>query len=532
MIGGYVTKGIKNFLSKMLPNQKLDSLAFDSWNGVAYQNDLELDKDFFSDIGLDGGLPLEVVKGIIGKANIKIPWPNVFASKIEVSLEDVCIVAYLKMSNLESYLNFTRDKKKDANLNLNEKDIENIIKNLTKVDPTKLKTGYISGYISQLLAKICISVKNVSIKFICNEFDDFQMAVHWGFTSLTFKNLENISKEVNQKIKTTQLEGFFIRYNYFENFQIENSSDPSAHWFDEKWIVGLSPLDFKTKMLNENNLSDPKTYNACLIKPVSLTINILTSHSPPSTTLSSTTLSSTPIFLSLSNDFILIFENLNKILGLVKQASLYPELCSLSNFNLSSQKIKSALHQWRLKILLIRVFRRLALRDPQKIRAKIDQFIERRAKYEAMYELKILNLMESVGENSGERMYEESMLVAWEGEDRELGWVLVRLGEFEGGFASAEEVIGYRERVIGRMRVSAYVKWVLEVRKRYCLGKVGYIAKMWKRPSGLWNRGDGKKNLENFVDRMDEGWWRGVGKVIRRNWNRQNHSRSCLGPKN
>lgn len=350
-----MTKGIKNFLSKMLPNQKLDSLAFDSWNGVAYQNDLELDKDFFSDIGLDGGLPLEVVKGIIGKANIKIPWPNVFASKIEVSLEDVCIVAYLKMSNLESYLNFTRDKKKDAHLNLNEKDIENIIKNLTKVDPTKLNTGYISGYINQLLAKICISVKNVSIKFICNEFDDFRMAVHWGFTSLTFKNLENISKEINQKIKTTQLEGFFIRYNYFENFQIENSLDSPAQWFDEKRIGGLSVPEFKSKMLNENNLSDPRIYDNCLIKPVNLDINILTDYTNTSKIFSETSYDTSPFLISFSNECIIIFENLNKIMGLAKQAKTYPELCSLENFNLRSQKIKAVFNQWRLKILLERV---------------------------------------------------------------------------------------------------------------------------------------------------------------------------------
>jgi hypothetical protein len=47
--------------------------------------------------------------------------------------------------------------------------------------------------------------------------------------------------------------------------------------------------------------------------------------------------------------------------------------------------------------------------------------MDRRAKYEKMYELKILNLMEQLGDNQGERMYSESMLVSWEGGEVALG---------------------------------------------------------------------------------------------------------------
>lgn len=67
--------------------------------------------------------------------------------------------------------------------------------------------------------------------------------------------------------------------------------------------------------------------------------------------------------------------------------------------------------------------------------------------------------------------------------------------------------------MLNKLRVSAYVKHVLEVRKRYCLSKQGYITSLWKRPNVLWNRKDVKKNLENFVDRMDEGLVSDPGKT-------------------
>ena len=67
-----------------------------------------------------------------------------------------------------------------------------------------------------------------------------------------------------------------------------------------------------------------------------------------------------------------------------------------------------------------------------------------------MYQLKILNLMEQFGNNDGEKLYSEDMLVEWEGQEIALGQILHKLDEIEASFKSDQEIICYRESVLNK----------------------------------------------------------------------------------
>lgn len=247
MIGSYVKKGIKKFFSQLLPNQKFDDMEFDSWNGIVYDLNVPLDTRFLTDLSLDFGLPLEVVKGVVGKLNIKIPWPNIFGDKLDINIENLCVVVYCKLERLEDYLKYI-DKKKDLkNLSVNDKEIESLIENICEkmgqVKPTN-KSGFLTKYMNKIKENIWIIVKNVSIKIVFGELDDSKISLNIGFNSLTFKTYEDKSGNFLQKIQVTSLEGFFLRCDYYDNLHwmsmlknAKNNQEFNAtSWFDEDTV--------------------------------------------------------------------------------------------------------------------------------------------------------------------------------------------------------------------------------------------------------------------------------------------------------
>jgi len=167
-------------------------------------------------------LPLEVVKGVVGKLNIKIPWPNIFGDKLVFDIENLCMVVYCKLEKLEDYIKYLDKKKNLKNLNIHNKEIESLIQNICEKMGQKLteqKTGFLSNYINKIAENIWVTIKNVSIKLVFVEFDDFKLSLNIGFNSLVFKTFKDQSGSSLQKIKLTSLEGLFLRCDYYDQLQ-------------------------------------------------------------------------------------------------------------------------------------------------------------------------------------------------------------------------------------------------------------------------------------------------------------------------
>lgn len=104
--------------------------------------------------------------------------------------------------------------------------------------------------------------------------------------------------------------------------------------------------------------------------------------------------------------------------------------------------------------------------------------------------------METLG-GSGELMYSEDMLVNYEEKDVPIGQLFEILEQIEES-CTADEIISFRENVKNMLIDPAYIIQVLQQRKQFILSKKGYITYFFSKGNKK------KKNLEQFVDKLDE----------------------------
>merc|ERR1711957_126509 len=103
------------------------------------------------------------------------------------------------------------------------------------------------------------------------------------------------------------------------------------------------------------------------------------------------------------------------------------------------------------------------LRDSKILKKNKDQWLLLKEKYVNIYELKILNYMETLG-GLGEKMYSEEMLVNYDGKDVPIGQLFEIMEQIE-ETCSADEIIYFRENVRKMLQEPSYVKRFRKIEK-------------------------------------------------------------------
>jgi len=233
------------YLGHFIDDVNASQLQLGAWRGNVELKNLAIKEDAFASLDL----PFKIVHGHIGKLTAIIPWSSLYSSPVQLSLNDVFVVAVPNV--LEEYDDEIeaerawQAKKKQLNI------IEATQKNLNLTSDQKRKNfntvaqeddGFVTKLAAQVIRNVQIHVKNIHIVYedkFTNPHNPFQAGL--TLNSIVFETVDDpASAQQKDKYSETQKQELI--------FKVTSIDYLSLYFNCERKILFLSELQ------NENEI--------------------------------------------------------------------------------------------------------------------------------------------------------------------------------------------------------------------------------------------------------------------------------------
>lgn len=272
------------YLGHFIDDVNASQLQLGAWRGNVELKNLAIKEDAFASLDL----PFKIVHGHIGKLTAIIPWSSLYSSPVQLSLQDVFVVAVPNV--LEEYDDDIeaerawQAKKKQLNL------IETTKRNLDIQSDQKRKNfnevaqeddGFVTKLAAQVIRNVQILITNIHIVYE-DKFTDSLNPFQFGLTlkKIVFQTVEDpASNSQKDKYSETQKKELIFKVTSIDYLSVYFNCERSFHFLSE--LKNGSDIDAILSKRIESTLNHVNDRNMdYILKPVTFRGNLVINSKP------------------------------------------------------------------------------------------------------------------------------------------------------------------------------------------------------------------------------------------------------------
>eukprot|EP00794_Sanderia_malayensis_P015967 gene15967-17573_t len=292
-----VTDLLNKYLGQYVQNLDPSQLKIGIWNGDANLKNLELKDSALDDLNL----PIKVVRGHLGKLELKIPWKNLYNEPTEVDIENLYLLA-----KPNSDIKYDKEQDDKDKLERKQKQLENI-EEARKIEEEANKKSkaketeqdsFAEKLATQVVKNLQIRIKNIHIRYedkITTPGFPFSIGVTLDGLSALTTDSNFVPKIIKESItvihKLVKLDNLAIYWNTNEKFKEYSRTE----WLEfiesgiarKSYVPGmkhiLQPINASTKLkLNTKPGTDmniPQVFLSLLMEELAICLSKTQYHS-------------------------------------------------------------------------------------------------------------------------------------------------------------------------------------------------------------------------------------------------------------
>ncbi|KAH3664357.1 hypothetical protein WICMUC_005742 [Wickerhamomyces mucosus] len=262
MLESVVATILNKFLGNYVENFDPKQLNIGIWGGDVKLRNLRLRKESLDDLKL----PIDVKFGHLGELTLKIPWSNLKAKPVKVSIEDVYLLAAPILS--ETY-NQEDEIKRELALKLRKlveleiKEKSNPNNSLSPEDAAK-NENFAQSLITKIVDNLQFEIKRIHLRYedMSNVFSDQPYSI-----GITLDELSAVSTD-------EQWNPTFISVSKSLTHKLLVLKSLCAYWNTKSYSIYSEDHNeilekFKQSIIDEDNLSSYEEFTQFILRPVS-----------------------------------------------------------------------------------------------------------------------------------------------------------------------------------------------------------------------------------------------------------------------
>jgi hypothetical protein len=271
------------YLGHFIDDVNASQLQLGAWRGNVELKNLAIKEDAFASLDL----PFKILHGHIGKLTTIIPWSSLYSSPVQLSLQDVFVVAVPNV--LEEYDDDIeaerawQAKKKQLNL------IETTRKNLDLQDQKRKNfnkvaqedDGFVTKLAAQVIRNVQIHISNIHIVYE-DKFTDMLNPFQVGLTlnKIVFETVEDLaSSQQHDKYSETQKQELIFKVTSIDYLSIYFNCERDIKFLSElKNATEIDTILSRRIASSTNHVSDKNL--DYVLKPVTFRGNLVINSKP------------------------------------------------------------------------------------------------------------------------------------------------------------------------------------------------------------------------------------------------------------
>eukprot|EP00026_Physarum_polycephalum_P000020 Phypoly_transcript_00020.p1 GENE.Phypoly_transcript_00020~~Phypoly_transcript_00020.p1 ORF type:complete len:3396 (+),score=660.90 Phypoly_transcript_00020:132-10319(+) len=256
---GLVADVLSKVLGQYVKNLNKDQLKIGIFGGNVVLQNLELKEDALSELNL----PIDVVKGYLGKLEAKVPWKNLKSQPVIVNLDNIFLLAGPHKQSFK----YDEEAERKKALEIKKKQIENfeLMQSLKAEDGEKdgKKDSFTTKLVTKIVDNLQIYINKVHIRYEDTK-DDKTFAL-----GITLSKISANSTDENWKSCFLDIDSTATRHKLAEMNDLSVYLDPNA-----KPMRDLSSQEFFDSFTRLITTAGSPVNHHYLINPISATLKL------------------------------------------------------------------------------------------------------------------------------------------------------------------------------------------------------------------------------------------------------------------